>query len=142
MNADKETGTAFHWTYLVVCLSVLVAASLLRIDPEGHLRIPALNVRTPDTCLFKQITGAGCPGCGLTRCFVSIAHGNIHQAWGFNPAGFLLFPLVAAQIPYHALQIWRIRNGLGPWRPLRLSSCLAYGLVTVLMVQWAYRWLS
>jgi hypothetical protein len=125
---------------LIACLLVLSAAFLLRVDRDGQVRLPIGEITSPDTCFFRFVTGNGCPGCGLTRCFVSIAHGNLRSAWAFNPAGLLFFPFVVAQIPYHAAQIWRIRRNLPIWRPTRLSTCLVFVLVATLIVQWVCRW--
>ena len=140
MNPTCQQGTAYHWCYLLISLAVLTAAFVLRIDADGQVYVPILGISSPHMCWFMQITGIGCPGCGLTRCFVSLAHGDLASAWAFNPAGLLFFPVVGAQIPYHALQIWRIRHNMPTWRPTRLSSALALALVAALLVQWVCRW--
>lgn len=36
-------------------------------------------------CLFHQLTGLFCPGCGLTRALHALAHGNLVRAWSMNP---------------------------------------------------------
>jgi hypothetical protein len=46
-----------------------------------------------ELCPFHALTGLPCPGCGLTRAFRAIAHGEFQAAWGFNPFGFLFFAL-------------------------------------------------
>ncbi|MCP4607964.1 MAG: DUF2752 domain-containing protein [Planctomycetes bacterium] len=39
-------------------------------------------------CLIKRCTGIPCPTCGFTRGLLSLLHGNITQAWLFNPLLF------------------------------------------------------
>lgn len=50
-------------------------------------------------CVFAEITGLPCPGCGLTRATVALLHGDWRTSWDFHPfAGFFLIVgiLVAA----------------------------------------------
>lgn len=43
-------------------------------------------------CPFKMIFGTDCPGCGMTRAFISALHLNFKEAFNFHPL-FLLFGL-------------------------------------------------
>ena len=45
------------------------------------------------TCPFKDMTGLSCPGCGITRAFISIGHGHIISALKLNPLILLFFPI-------------------------------------------------
>jgi hypothetical protein len=36
-------------------------------------------------CLFHLLTGMDCPGCGMTRAFLRLAHGDIAGAWALHP---------------------------------------------------------
>lgn len=42
-------------------------------------------------CPILKITGFYCPGCGITRMFISLLSGNIYQAFRYNPLVFILF---------------------------------------------------
>lgn len=48
-------------------------------------------------CYFKTITGLPCPGCGLTRAFISLYKGSIKDAFMFHPLWFLI-PAIAGVI--------------------------------------------
>lgn len=50
-----------------------------------------LNITIP--CLFHKITGLYCPGCGITRMFVSLLHFRIKEAFFYNQLVFCLLPL-------------------------------------------------
>jgi hypothetical protein len=40
-------------------------------------------------CLFRALTGLPCMSCGLTRCAISLFHGNLSTAWQWNPLAFV-----------------------------------------------------
>ena len=43
-------------------------------------------------CFFYKITGFYCPGCGITRMFLSLLQFDFYQAFRWNPFLFLLIP--------------------------------------------------
>ncbi len=60
------------WPFILVC-SIYVLISLLWIDEYTN-------------CLFKMVTGFPCPGCGLTRAFLSILHFDFKASFFYNPS--------------------------------------------------------
>jgi len=42
-------------------------------------------------CIFKNVTGLDCPGCGLTRSFCALSKGNLAKAFYFNKLGPFLY---------------------------------------------------
>lgn len=49
-----------------------------------------------DVCSLHRLTGLPCPGCGLTRGFVALTHGDWQTAAELNPFALVLFPLFLA----------------------------------------------
>ena len=45
-------------------------------------------------CVFHEITGLYCPGCGLTRMIREIFNLNFYQAFRYNPLLFICSPFV------------------------------------------------
>jgi hypothetical protein len=45
-------------------------------------------------CIFKNIMGIECPGCGMTRAVSSIFHGNFIDAFQYNKFVVIVFPLL------------------------------------------------
>ena len=43
-------------------------------------------------CIFHELTGFLCPGCGITRMFISIIILDFYQAFRYNPLVFVLLP--------------------------------------------------
>lgn len=49
------------------------------------LEIQPIFQRYSPGCLFKRFTGWNCPGCGGTRAFYHLLHGELAAAWRMNP---------------------------------------------------------
>lgn len=71
-------GEFFLW---ILCAGAVLTSFLLPLSalPEESL------------CWFYNLTHIPCPGCGLTRAFICISHGQWHQAAQFNPFGFVWY---------------------------------------------------
>jgi hypothetical protein len=137
-DTRPANDTLFHWVILLICAGVLISAAVLSVG-NGVVVVPGLNQRLPELCMLRRVTGMSCPGCGLTRCFISLAHGDIAAAWSFNPAGLWLFAIIAAQLPLRSYQLWRINHGR---RELQLAGlgAIAFGVFLVaLLSQWGMR---
>jgi hypothetical protein len=134
-----QTDASLHWTFLWVSAAVIGLALVLQVQGEERVVIPGLQIPLPGTCTFKRYVGADCPGCGLTRCFISMAHADVQRAWHFNPVGMLFFVIVACQIPLRIVQIRRIRRG----RPEIRLGWWGYSILTIvvagLLIQWGIR---
>ncbi len=129
----------YHWVVLSMCTAVLGLAALLSVRHGRQVLIPVLGTPLPELCMTKRWTGYGCPGCGMTRCFISLAHGDVRAALHYNPAGLLLFAILAFQIPFRSAQLWRLRRGLPELR-IGLWSQIVFAVLGVLMIgQWVLR---
>lgn len=95
-------------------------------DSQGHI------LHIPSLCPFHNLTGTPCPGCGLTRSFVSCGHGHFRQAFLYHPAGPVLF---AALVIYLLLAI--PANGLQFFRPYQRH--LGVAAASLLGVVWSVR---
>lgn len=129
----------YHIILLALSSGVLLAAVMLSVRDRSQVVLPVLQLPVPELCMMRRLVGIDCPGCGLTRCFISLAHGDLAAAWSYNPAGLWLFLIMAFQIPFRTYQLWRIRRGLSeiilPWALQITFGILAIGLIA----QWALR---
>jgi hypothetical protein len=135
-RAAVRPDTAQHWVFLVLSLAAMVVPLFLDVNGSSHVTLPFLEWPVPSLCMFRNLTGLPCPGCGLSRAFVCIAHGQLLRAWQYNPASWLVFVFVAAQVPYRAVQLWRIYRGQGELRWPPLTNTIVLVLVIALCSQW------
>jgi hypothetical protein len=82
----------------------IIAMSLFLSPSDGPLHLFGWEV--PPLCTFKRLTGMDCPGCGLTRSFTWMGHGEVLAAFRMHKLGPALWVLVLAQIPLRAWQLW------------------------------------
>ena len=45
-------------------------------------------------CMFHAATGRNCPGCGATRSLYSLLHGDLPQAFSYNPLFVIALPFL------------------------------------------------
>jgi len=53
----------------------------------------------PTICLWKNLTGKSCFGCGMTRAICAFVHGNIHEALIYNQ----MVPIVILSLAWISL---------------------------------------
>jgi hypothetical protein len=92
---------------LALCLGLGAVGLLLDpVDPSpaGPARGDRLAVgavELPEVCAFKRTLGLPCPGCGLTRSWVSALHGDLRASLVHHALGWLVLLYAAAQALRH-----------------------------------------
>lgn len=81
-------------------------------------------------CLFHQITGFQCPGCGVTRMCVALLQLDLEKAFQSNQALFLLAPVLG--IVFLKYLVDYIRTGT--WKLNRIQSYTLYVCIVMLVV--------
>lgn len=89
-------------------------------------------------CPYKERTGNLCGSCGMTRSWVWAARGDLERAFGYNPAGTLLFGALilwgvvgAARLIARRPRLLRV-----PWR---VTAALWVGWVLLVGVLYVVR---
>ena len=135
----RTPDVSFHLTLLGLSAAVIVLAVILRIEGERQVVLPVVGIPLPGVCTSQRLLGLDCPGCGFTRSFISLGHGDFQSAWQFNPAGILGFLFVLAQIPYRTIQWVRIRRGQAEWRCRPIGEIIFWCFLAALLMQWMVR---
>ena len=130
-----------HWIFFIFAAVVILLSFLMKSEGEKAVFLPGFESAMPETCTAKRLFGIDCPGCGMTRAFISISSGQFARAWSFNPASFIVYLFVAVQIPWHMLQIWRLKNGKLPV-VTRWAYMAPIAMALVMVVHWIWRLLS
>jgi len=133
-----------HLCILVLCMAALGGAFVL--EPAGAVGLqfstPILGttVSLPDACMSRRLLGISCPGCGLTRSFVYMAHGSARQAFRVNPMGPVLFAICWLQIPYRIIELSRGWTHSRVWATVRRLGEVGVWLIAGgLVAAWVVR---
>jgi hypothetical protein len=137
-----RSGWHFHAGLLLLSLSIVILSATMSVRQAKYVSLPGMTVPLPELCYFRRGTGLDCPGCGLTRSFISLAHGQFLQACQYNVAGLPLFLVVVFQIPYRLAQLLRMQRGLPAWDLTFIAPGLFITLFFVMLVQWVAKLLS
>lgn len=123
-----------HWQMLLVSVTTMIVAAMLIVREDQKVAFWFLpDWPAPESCLSRQLWGGSCPGCGLTRSFVFLAHFDVNSAWKIHRVGGPLWVITLLQIPY---RIWALRHPTG-W-PLGTTFPVIVGwtLICLLIVNW------
>jgi hypothetical protein len=120
----------------MLSLAIVVSALALTMEvlPDERVALSTLpGYPLPPLCMSQNWFGVACPGCGLTRSFVYLAHGQWEAAWQIHRLGWLVAAALLLQIPYRALCLWsndRFRLSH------RLSEAFGMALICLLIGNW------
>ena len=85
----------------------IIAASMILSPTDAVVSLWGFEI--PELCMWRRLTGLGCPGCGMTRSFTYMGHGQIVDAFRLHKLGPILYTLIAVQIPLRMVRIWQSR---------------------------------
>ena len=145
-----RTSQLANWLWLLGCAAILLAAAWLSTEGERRVSLPGVGV-LPETCTLYSRWGLECPGCGLTRCFIRLAHGQWSAAWKTHPLGPLLFAFVALQLPLAGSRLLPPRAlAIGPLaasrrlleRLVNWNQWILLGLMAGLLLRWVLKMLT
>jgi Protein of unknown function (DUF2752) len=133
-SPSQRAWTRHHREMLVIACLVVILAFVLQVRGEEKVAVAGRDSLTlPPLCFSYATFGVRCPGCGLTRSFVHLAHGNWAASWHQHRVGWFLALLVVLQIPYRILSLRH------PDRPLlgnHFPRYVGYLLLVLLLANW------
>jgi hypothetical protein len=110
---DERVNPIPHHLFQAVFFAALLFFAAFSSVNFG--RVTLFGYTIPSLCMFHNITGFDCPGCGITRSFIFALHGQWYNSYLMHLWGIPLAAIVAFQIPY---RIWRAAGG----RPFQVST--------------------
>ena len=115
---------------MLLGLSAMFVTSVLWHPPDN----PKI-----DLCLFHALTGYPCPGCGMTRAFCALGHGELRRAIGFNALSPILF-LCAIVIWMSAMAtVLNLRGACSFFARLRPGESFSKTVFILVLVWWVAR---
>ena len=95
---------------------------------------------TPLRCIFHQLTGLHCPGCGMTRATSALLEWDVIPAIRCNPLGVILLPIALFGVGLEAIG-W-VRGTTPPWKiPLgRHGAKILAALVILFFILRNFPW--
>ncbi len=123
-----------HRQMLGIACGIIVLSLVLKVRSDDHAAFWFLpDWPIPSSCPSQAIFGVDCPGCGLTRSFICLAHGDWHRAFLKHRVGWLLALAVVLQIPYRLTALLgRNRQPLGR----RFPELFGLALIVALIGNW------
>ena len=79
---------------ILLFLGILFFIAFLYLHTKYGFSIP---------CIFHEVTGFYCPGCGITRCILAILKFDFALAFRYNSLVFVLLPIF---IPYFLYKLY------------------------------------
>lgn len=84
-----------HWYEDTKGIKAVVIIIILVLVPIILILIPLGSIESgPTLCVYKNITGRDCWGCGMTRAVVSGLKLEFRAAYNFNKRVVVVFPLL------------------------------------------------
>jgi hypothetical protein len=100
----------------------------LRVAGAGMLAVATVRPWLPTTigppCPLRTVTGVPCPFCGMTRGVTALVHGQLSNAFWFNPGAFLVVAMALV-----LLVAWR-------WQRVRIPMWAVFVFFATL---WAFQ---
>ncbi len=123
-----------HWEMLAAAGFISVAAACMQVLPDQHVALAYLPTWVvPPTCPMHAMLGIPCPGCGLTRSIILLAHGNLGGSLEMNRMGLIFGLAILAQFPYRIAALARPGRTIlsRPW-----TKGIAAALIAGLVINW------
>jgi len=115
---------------LGLAVSAILLSLIFNISPDRqHIFLRGFpDCVMPGTCPSRQLFHSDCPGCGLTRSIVFLAHNDWRSSWQMHRVGWLIALTIILQVPYRILCLRRGRLVLGRTLPK------AFGLMLIVLL--------
>ncbi len=91
------------------------------------------NIYIP--CIFNEITGLYCPGCGVTRMLISMIKLDFYQAFRYNQLLFIFSPFILFLIINYIYCTFKKKESIYK----KIPEKVWYILLTITIIYWILR---
>lgn len=131
--SGRKARARYHLHTLWLAVAMVALSAALQVLPGGRVAfIGWESSPLPHSCLSRRLWNVSCPGCGLTRSFIWLAHGQWRESLAVHHVGWLLALLVVVQIPYRLLCLARPQSAL----PQGWANPTLMAVASLLMLNW------
>ena len=132
-----ERGRKNHVAYIIILLIFLCLPFFIHLKQEGSDRLAVGGFTIPPTCMSHALFHTNCPGCGLTRSFVYLTHGQIMNSFKAHHLGPLIYLFFLLLLAY---RVYCLAN---PGKPLPeiIREMQFYGpllIIFLLLFNWIF----
>lgn len=128
-SAGITDTTRRHAWLLLLGLSAMFCVSLLWRPSDNGIIL----------CPFRALTGYPCPGCGMTRAFSALAHGEPVRAVIYNPLSPVLFLAAIALWMNSAATLLNLHGARAALARLRPTTQVSYIFLALMLIWWVVR---
>jgi len=118
-----------HAWLLLVGLSAMFCISLIWRPSDNGIVL----------CPFRALTGYPCPGCGMTRAFSALAHGEPVRAVIYNPLSPVLFLAAIVLWMSAAATLLNLHGLRAALTRLRPTTQVSYIFLALMLIWWVVR---
>jgi hypothetical protein len=139
VQTQPRPSTRRHREMLAVATGVVILSLLLEVRQDRWVFFrgwPALTI--PETCGSRTWFGTSCPGCGLTRGMIYLAHGDWNAAIHVHRLSGVMAFAILLQFPY---RICCLRLGRPPFGTLA-PKVFTNVLIASLLLNWVVNQLT
>ena len=104
----------FRVLVLLLAVTAIALSLVMTVQDDREVYLPFTTQPMPEMCGIRGMLGVDCPGCGMSRAFISISNLKIDKALAFNSASLVMYLFVMIQVPWHATQIFMTLYCGGP----------------------------
>lgn len=131
--SNIKNKTVILISVFIILLSVFLLYIVIhsRIIYE-NISFDIFNIHTISLCAFRNVTGLPCPGCGITRSYLSMFNGKIKEAFLYHPLFILPFAIAI---------IWMFKNRILFFKKIYENKYLSIIILTIIVCVYIIRFI-
>lgn len=115
--------------------AVILLSLVLSVRDDQRVVVTGLtSLPLPEACGMQVMFRRNCPGCGLTRSFIHLAHGDWQRSLAVHRVGWIIAAAMLFQIPYRLLALRDPSWTLSPY----WTTVTVVLLCAMLIVNWLF----